>query len=191
MNEEFALASVDRMPLNLAGVVRDIKQKLQVATGEEVGKNPACVMAENFAVGQRTVNCCAHCSEITGADLRVDRSAGEFSVAKLDARGFGRQQHFLEEFCANLVAKPARAAMDGNDNVVERQFEGLSYFVVEDFCNQLDLEVMVARTERSHLAALSFSRAFGDVCGPGARDPAALLNAFEVTRLSPATLDGP
>ena len=38
---------LDYMPLNLAGVVRDIKQKLQVATWEEVSKNPACVVAEN------------------------------------------------------------------------------------------------------------------------------------------------
>ena len=51
VNEQLALLSVGGMYLDLARVVRNIKQKPQIATGKEVSKNPARVVAEDFAVG--------------------------------------------------------------------------------------------------------------------------------------------
>ena len=142
-------------------------------------------MAEDFAVGERAIDCRAHGAEIALADFRVDRRAGELAVDEFDARRFCRHHHFLEEFGANLVAEPARAAMDGDDNVVRRKPEGLRDLGVEDFRDDLNLEIVVARAERAHLAPLSLSGAFGDVLGLRARHPAVFLNSFEVAKLRP------
>ena len=98
--------------------MRDIEQQAQIAIGKKVTENAPGVMAEDFAVGERAIDRRPHGAQVALADLRMDRRAGELAVGKLDARRFRRHHHLLQEFGADLVAKPARAAMDGDDDIV-------------------------------------------------------------------------
>ena len=99
--------------------------------------------------------------------------------------------HFLQELGSDLVAQSARAAVDGDDDVVLRQAEDLGNFRIEDFRDRLHLEIVVARAERAHLAALAFLGALGDAVGPGVRHLPLFLDAFEVACVAPAAFDRP
>ena len=72
-----------------------------------------------------------------------------------------------------------------------RKLEGSRDLGIENFGNGLNLEIVVARTERSHLPALSLSGTVGDVCGLGTRHSAVFLNPFEVAIFAPAAFHGP
>ena len=48
VNEQFALSSLDRVRFDLAGVVRDVEQKSQVATGKEMGEDAAARSGRGF-----------------------------------------------------------------------------------------------------------------------------------------------
>ena len=86
VNEQLARFTLDRVRFDLAGIVRDIKQKAQIAIGKKMSENAPRVMAEDFAVGKRAIDRRPHRAEVALADFRVDRRAGELSVNKLDAR---------------------------------------------------------------------------------------------------------
>ena len=85
MNEQITVLSIDRMPFDLAGIVRDVEQQAQITVGKEVAENAPRVVAEDFAIGERAVDRGPHRAEVALADLRVDRRAGEFAVGELDA----------------------------------------------------------------------------------------------------------
>ena len=81
--------------------------------------------------------------------------------------------------------------MDGENNVVDSKSEDFGRLGVEDFRNALNLKVVVARSQRAHLAALSFLGALRHVFGLRPRHPARFLDALEVAGLAPPALDGP
>ena len=156
-----------------------------------MGENTPRVVTENFSVGQRAVNRRAHGAEIALANFRIDRRAGEFSVDEFDARCFRHNHHFLQELCADLMAETARAAMDSDDNIVGRKSKRRGDLGIEDFGDDLDFEIVIARTERAHFPPLPFLGTFRDPFGPSPAHLAAFLNARQIAALAPAALDGP
>src|ERR1035437_3576299 len=81
--------------------------------------------------------------------------------------------------------------MDSDDDVVLVEAEDLGDLYVEYFCDRLHLEIVVARTERAHFAALAFLCAFGNIRGLGARHAALFFDSFEVARVTPTVLNCP
>ena len=81
--------------------------------------------------------------------------------------------------------------MDGHHDLVLRETEGLGRCGVVNLDDRLDLEVMVAGTQRAHFPALALLGAVRDVLGPRPGHRAALFDPFEIARLAPALLDGP
>jgi hypothetical protein len=125
------------------------------------------------------------------ADFGIDRRAGELAIGKHDARSFCRHDHFLQEFGPDLVAKAARATVDSDDDIVRRKPEDPGNGSIENLRNRLDLEIMIAGAERTHLPALPFLGAVRNMLRPGARHHALLLDPFEVILVAPTALDRP
>ena len=92
---------------------------------------------------------------------------------------------FLHEFGPDLVTEPARAAMDGDDDVVWGEPERPGDRRIEDFRDRLHLEIVVAGAERAHLPTLPFLDAVGDVLRHGIRhdaENAALRDQLIISR---------
>ena len=53
-----------------------------------MSEDPADVMAENLAIGERAIDRRAHRAEVALADFRIDRCTGEFAVGKIDTDVF-------------------------------------------------------------------------------------------------------
>ncbi len=69
--------------------------------------------------------------------------------------------------------------------------EGLRRVGIEDVGDNLHFEIMVARTERTHLPALTLLGPFGDALGFCILLHALFLDALEIVRLAPSALDRP
>ena len=101
------------------------KSRCRSAFGKEVREDPARVVAEDLAVGERAVDRRAHGAEIALADLGLDRGAGQLAIGQRDARARRGHHHLPQELGADLMAETARAAMDGDDDLVLLEAEGL------------------------------------------------------------------
>ena len=156
MHEQIAPLSVHEMTLDLAGVVRNIEQKTQVVVREEVREDAANMVAEDLAVGERAIDPRPHRTEIALTDLRIDWSAGQFAVGKIDAGLLRRQDHFFQEFGTDLMAEAARTTVNGDDNFVLREPEGAGGRRVKNLGDRLDLEIVIAGAKRPHFPALAF-----------------------------------
>jgi len=102
-----------------------------------------------------------------------------------------RQGHLPQEFGADLVTKATRPAMDADGDVAARQAEHRGNAVVGDRCHLLYLEIVVARTKRTHLLALAVPRAMRHSFGPGTRNTATLLDPVEILGTAVALPDRP
>ncbi len=191
MDEEPPRPSVDDMRFLLAGIVRDVIEQRQRCAPKDLGKRLPRKVGENLAVGKRAVDAGAHRAEIAYSQGRLQRRAGEFPVGQVDAGGGCRDGHLAQVIGADLVAETARATVDAHHHVVRRQAIGARRGGVEDGFDDLDFEIVVAGTERSHLVALALLRLLGNRAGIGACDAAVLLDAREVGRTAEALLDGP
>ena len=146
MNEQITVPAIDRMPFDLAGIVGDVEQQAHITVGKKVTENAPCVVAEDLTIGECTVDRGPHRAEVALADLRVDRGAGEFAVSELDAGRFRGHHHLLQELGPDLVTEPARTAMYGHDDVVQREPEDAGDGGVENLGDRLDFEIVVARS---------------------------------------------
>ena len=176
---------------DLARVVRHVEQQSEIGIGKEMAEDPARVMADDLAVGERAIDGGAHGAEIALADFRFDRRTGELAVGQRDPGRRRRRHHLPQELGADLMAEAARPAMDGHHDLVLFEAKASCGFLVEDLGDRLDLEVVIAGAERAHLAPLAFLGAIGDVAGLRARHLPAFLDAVEIARLAPAAPDRP
>ncbi|OIQ69334.1 hypothetical protein GALL_490690 [mine drainage metagenome] len=81
--------------------------------------------------------------------------------------------------------------MNGDDNFVLHESEGVSDRLVKDLRYRLDLEIVIAGAKRPHFPALAFLGAVRDTIGPGTSHPSLFLDPFKIARLSPAARDRP
>ncbi len=191
MHVQVARAAVDDMGFRLAGIVRDVEQKIEPRLREEPPHRLAGEVAEDFTIGESAIDGGAHRAEIALAELGPDRRAGEIAVGQIDAEVAGRDRHLLEEFAADLVAEAARAAMNRHHYVVWRKPERIGRGAIENLGHDLHFEVVIARAERAHFAALPVLRALGDAVRTGAFHRPAFLDPGEVGRLPEPALDRP
>src|SRR3974390_1827962 len=104
-----------------------------------MGEYTPRAVAENLPIGERAIDCRAHCTEIALADLRVDGRAGQLAVGKLGAGGFTPHRHLLEKLGSDLMTKPARPAVDGHDHVFLSKPENSGSGGVENLGHGLNL----------------------------------------------------
>ena len=74
-------------------------------------------MGQDLPVGQRAIDRRAHRAEIFLSHFRMNRGTGQFAVRQVDVVPCGGDGHALEEFSADLMPEPARAAMDAQNHV--------------------------------------------------------------------------
>ena len=84
--------------------------------------------------------------------------------------------------CANLVAQPARAAVDEQRNLAVAQPEGLGRVIIENLGDVPHLQEVVARTKRAQLRAPALARLLADQPCLGPRQTAACLAVQQVFR---------
>src|SRR6516164_545854 len=89
------------------------------------------------------------------------------------------------------MTKPARATMNGGNNIVDGKSEYFADFCIENLRYGLDFKIVVAGTERSHIRSLSFLGAFGDVIWTGPSRLPVFLDPFEIAIFAPTLLHGP
>ena len=107
MHEQPPGLAVHLVGLFLAGVVRDIVEKLQLRIGIDAGKHLAGEMGDDLAVGQGAVDTGAHGAKITLSHRRTDGRAGQFPIRQPDAVFLCGERHLALEFGADLMAQPA------------------------------------------------------------------------------------
>src|SRR5271166_3924872 len=95
MDKKLAALSVDNMRFDLAGVVRNVEQQRKLAAGKEMSKDAPRIVAEDLAVGEGAVH---------------RRPRGD--------------HHVLGEIGCDLMPEPARAAVNGDDDVTLLKAEG-------------------------------------------------------------------
>ena len=186
-----ARLAVDRMPLLLAGVVRNVVDQGEMGPRHEVGEHLAGEVGDDLAVGQRAVDRRAHGAEIGLADRRVDGRAGELAVGQFDAVPRRGNHHPFEEFGADLMPQPARSAMNADHHLALAQAETVGRLAVVDLDDFLQFEVMVAGTEGADLVALAALGVLGHLARLGAGHAAMLLDAIQIGLAAVALLDRP
>ena len=84
VGEQLSPSALNRVCLDLAGVVRDIEQELQLAIWKEVREYAPRIVAKDLAVGERAIDRGAHGAEVSLANFGIDRRAGELAIGKRD-----------------------------------------------------------------------------------------------------------
>ena len=112
-------------------------------------------MRDDLPVGQGTIDTGPHRSEIALSEFGADRRAGELQIGQNDPVRRRRQSHFAQEFSADLVAEPTRAAMDGDDDITARETEAFCDGFVKDRRDLLHFEIVITGAEGPHLSALA------------------------------------
>ena len=191
MHEEPLHHGADSMRLDLARVVRDVVEQRQLRLRHDLGKGLAHQMRDDLPVGERAVDGRAHGTQVRRAERRVDRRAGQLAVRQLDAMARRRHHHAFEELGADLMAEAARPAVDADDDVAFVKAERRSDPRVEDLHDVLHFEIVIPRSERSHLVALSVFRVGGHLLQLRRRHAAVFLDPVEVRGRAVALLDGP
>ncbi len=102
-----------------------------------------------------------------------------------------RQHHLAQVVGADLVPEAPRAAVNADDDAAGFEAEGLGDFRRENAIDALQLQIMVARTQRAHLVALTFLGVPGNGAGIRTGHAAPFLDAIEVRHVAVALLDGP
>src|SRR4029453_7606930 len=112
--------------------------------GEKVREHAPCVMPDDLAIGEGTIDGGTHWAEITLANIGLDRRKGEFPVGKQYAARCRGRQHLAQEFRADLMAEATRPAMDGHHDLVRLKAEASGRLFIKHFADRLNLKIMIA-----------------------------------------------
>src|SRR5207247_2044332 len=123
-----------------------------------------------------------HCAEILLAQARIDRGAGQLAIGKFQTKGVRLDDHLAQEVGSDLVTQSPGTAVNAEDNVSNTESERSSGRIIENFCDFLNFEVMIAGAERSHLVLLAVHRQSGNVLGKSAGHTSVFLDAIEICR---------
>src|SRR5206468_5511934 len=117
--------------------------------------------------------------------------ASELAVGDRHSRCVCRNGHLAQKFGTDLMTETARAAMHADDNASFAQPEPGRRRMIVSSDDMLDLEIVVARAQRTHRVALPALRGFGNRGVIGAGHSPVLLDTREIFALAIAVLDGP
>ena len=137
-------------------------------------------MGDHLAVGPGEAGGRGHRGEVRLRLWRAEGGAGELAVGQRDPVARHGPVHRREVVGADLVAEPARPAVDEDRHLATAQPERAGRPGVVDLVHRLDLQEVVARAKRAELvgAAVAGPRRDGGRVGAGER--AALLGPLEV-----------
>ena len=109
-----------------------------------MGEHPPRQVPDDLAIGQCAIDAGTHRPEITLTHVGNDRRASKLTIGQRDPRCRGGLQHLAQELSADLMAEPALAAVDGHHHLVELEPERGGDAPIEDLCNGLNLEIVIA-----------------------------------------------
>src|SRR6202007_884664 len=115
---------------------------------------PPCAphrMGDQLAVAPREVRGCRHSAKIGLALRRGERRAGRLAIGERDPIWRHDLVHEPHVFGAGLMAEPPRAGVDEDRNLVLEQPEGRGASAIKDLSDALNLEEMIAGSERTEL----------------------------------------
>ncbi len=183
--------AVDRVRLELAGVVGDVIDQGQVGSWQHVREHLAGQVGDDLTVGQGTVDRGAHRAEVGLPQRGFDGCAGKFAVGQLDAIPWRSDHHLPEEFGTDLVAQSTRSTVNADHHFAHAQAEAVGRLRVIDFDDFLQFEVMVAGPEGADLVTLAALGLVGNFVRLGAGHAAVFLDALDVGIAAVAVFDRP
>src|SRR5208337_3068763 len=124
---------------------------------EKLCENAPGEVSDDLTVCERAVDGTSHGAEITPAQIGFYRRIGEFPIREGPASGFRRDRHLAHELGADLMAKSARSTVDGQDAFALLQPECAGRRMIENLRDLLHFQIVIARAECAHLAALAFA----------------------------------
>jgi hypothetical protein len=166
-----------------AGAIRSDAERDRQALADPV--------RHDLAVGEREIGGGHHRREVVAPFRRRDRRARELPVRQRDAVLAAGIAHHAQVIGADLVAEPARAAVDHHGDLIFEQSESRGDPLVEDFRDVLELGEMIARSQRAELRLSALAGAIRHQIGIGAGDAAALLDRVEILRTPEPLRHGP
>ena len=111
---------------------------------------------------------------------RVDRCADELGIGQFDAIFGGGFAQGLDIVVADLVAESATAGVDHDGYLAGLELEELGSDGIVDFIDGLDLDEMIAGSERATLVVASLLGVGTNGAGVGAGKATSGLGVFEV-----------
>ena len=198
VDAQTGLLSADAVRLHLGDIVADVVDHLDPELPrpslEDLLERQTNPVGDELAVGEGEVGGGVHRPHVALPLLRLDRSAAQLRVRKIDGVVAGRPEHHLQEVVAHLVAEPPRAGVDGDGDLPGLEPQGARRRAVVDLGDPLHLDEVIARSEGAELRPAALLGARGHLGRLRALEPAALLDVQQIVALAEAVLhrpDGP
>jgi hypothetical protein len=137
-------------------VVGDIVDLKEMVVFDPAGQNlleaAPDVKRQHLPVGEGVVGCGLHGCQVIPALGAAGRGAHQFAVGQRQAVFSHGLLEEVDVVGANLVAEPARAAVNLGDDLAGKKPEASGGVLILDAVNHIDLDEVVARAEGAHLA---------------------------------------
>src|SRR4029079_11887007 len=101
MHEQLSSITIDRMLLNLTGVVRYVVEQRELRIRQDLAEGTTHKMCDDLAIGERAVGGGTHCAQIVLSQFRMNWGAGKFAIRN---RPIPLNHHALEIVRPNLMA---------------------------------------------------------------------------------------
>ena len=172
------------MILQLGDVVADVVNQREAgfpgADLQHLLEGPPHAAGDHLPVGKGEVGGGAHRPQVALPFLRPERRAAELAVRERDPVLGGRTDHLGDEVVADLVAQTAGTGVDDHRDGVQLQTEDAGRDLVVNLGHVPDLHEVVARAERSELAAPPLQGPIGNQIGPRSGEAPSLLDVVQV-----------
>jgi len=152
---------------------------------QDLAERLADEMGQDLPIRERAVDRRTHRAEVLLADSRADRRACKLAIRQREPVLRRGDHHAFQKLGADLMAEPARPAVDHHDDVALPDAEDVGDRRVEDRGDLLHFEVVIAAPERAHLRVLTRLRARRHATGFGVSHLAVLFDSLEVLTSAP------
>jgi len=101
MHEQLSSITIDRMLLNLTGVVRYVVEQRELRIRQDLAEGTTHKMCDDLAIGERAVGGGTHCAQIVLSQFRMNWGAGKFAIRNRPISRFLRPVQAVPKLSGN------------------------------------------------------------------------------------------